>query len=113
MQSVAMAAFPKPHRQRHRHFIKEWRRYRGLTQEQLAERLDMSRPNFSRIERGLTPYNQDVLEMMAEALRCEPADLLMRDPNSPVWSLYDAFREIPADRQSMALTLIEALRKAS
>lgn len=83
-----------------------------MTQEQLVERIDMSRENYSRVERGLIPYNQDLLEQLAEALACEPADLLMRDPKSPVWSIYDTLRAIPEEQQKIALTMLQALRKA-
>ncbi|MFG1302681.1 helix-turn-helix transcriptional regulator [Xanthobacter autotrophicus] len=75
-----MPPVPKPSRQRHRHFIREWRKFRHLTQEQVAARVDMSRENYSRVERGLIPYSQDALEQIADALSCEPGDLLGRDP---------------------------------
>jgi transcriptional regulator with XRE-family HTH domain len=45
----------------------------------------------SRIENGETPYTQDVLEALAEALSTDPASLLMRDPTNPeaMWSIWD------------------------
>lgn len=64
----------------HKHYIREWRRFRGLTMEQLADRIGLSHAVVSRIERGLQPYRQDFLEKVAEALRCEPAHLIMVDP---------------------------------
>jgi transcriptional regulator with XRE-family HTH domain len=72
-------------------FLKEWRAYRDLTQQQLAERLGTSKGYVSDLERGKRRYNQDVLERLAEELRCEPADLLMRDPTDPsgIWSIWD------------------------
>src|SRR5271166_3357427 len=65
---------------RRKTFIREWRSFRHLTQEQLAERVNMSPGNLSLIERGLQNYTQDTLESLAEALQCDPADLLMRNP---------------------------------
>jgi transcriptional regulator with XRE-family HTH domain len=109
----AMPPIKKLKRKRASHFLLQWRNHRGLTQEQLAERIEMSRENYSKIERGLVPYNQDFLEAVAEALACEPADLIMRDPSSPIWSIYDTLRSIPEDQQRVALTMLEALRKAS
>lgn len=75
-----MPPVPKPARQRQRHFIREWRKFRGLTQDQVAARIEKSRENYSKIERGLVPYSQDVLEPLADALSCDPGDLLNRDP---------------------------------
>lgn len=56
--------------------------------------------SLSRIERGLQPYSQPVLEAIAEALRTDPASLLMRDPNDPeIWSVWD--HAAKADRQKI------------
>jgi transcriptional regulator with XRE-family HTH domain len=76
---------------RRRTFIKQWREYRELTQDQLAERLETSKASISRIESGQQAYTQDFLEACAEALRTDPASLLMRDPTDEeaVWSLWD------------------------
>lgn len=80
------------------HFIRRWRKHRGLTLEALAERVHMTHGNLSRIERGEVPYNQVLLERLAEELRCDPADLIIRDPSDPdgLWSIYD--RLTPAQR---------------
>jgi transcriptional regulator with XRE-family HTH domain len=64
------------------HYIKEWRKHRGLTQEQLAERIGIARSYLTKIERGSRRYDQPFLEAAADALRCEPGDLIMRDPRS-------------------------------
>lgn len=82
--------FP-PRKVRRRTYIRPWREYRRLTQEQLAERLGISKPQLSRIENGLQPYSQDFLEALAEELRTDPASLLMRDPSDEeaIWSVWD------------------------
>jgi transcriptional regulator with XRE-family HTH domain len=73
--------FKKGNRQRH--FIAQWRRFRGLSQDQLADRLGTSKATLSRIENRIIPYNQDFLEACAEELQCTTADLIMRDPTTP------------------------------
>ncbi|KQZ31602.1 hypothetical protein ASD50_15165 [Mesorhizobium sp. Root552] len=103
--------FQKTDSQRRRHFIKEWRHHRGLTMDRLADRLDISKATLSRIESGKQPYTQDTLEALADALSCEPADLIMRDPTAPgaIWSLWE--RANPAQRQqieSVVRALVEA-----
>lgn len=89
----------RPKLKRRRTFIKEWREFRSLTQEQLAERVGTSKASVSRIEAGTQSYTQDLLEAFGEALRTEPASLLMRNPSdeSSVWSLWD--RAKPAEKQ--------------
>ena len=86
--------FKKP-KQRRRTFIRQWREYREYSQEKLGGMLETSGSMISRIENGETPYTQDVLEALAEALRTDPASLLMRDPTAPeaLWSIWDHAKE--------------------
>lgn len=93
-------------------FIRQWRKSRKLTLEQLASRIDMSVGNLSNIERGETGYNQATLEAIAEALQCDPADLLTRNPmdQEAIWSLWE--RAKPAERKQI-LGIIEGLLKSS
>lgn len=66
---------------RRRHFIKEWRKFRGLTQQQLADRVETVVSGISQLESGKQGYSQAMLEALAVALNCEPWDLLNVDPN--------------------------------
>lgn len=72
-------------------YIRQWRAYRGLTLERLADRVGMTHASLSRIERGLQPYGQALLEALAEALQTDVASLLTRDPTDPegIWSMWD------------------------
>ena len=80
---------------RHPFYLKQWRLYRGLSQQQLADRLESSKGYISDLERGVRRYNQDLLEALAYALMCEPADLLMRDPTKEeaIWSIWESVPE--------------------
>lgn len=80
---------------RRRTFIRQWREFRGYSQEKLGDMLDTSGSMISRIENGNTPYTQDVLEALAEALMTDPASLLMRDPTNPeaLWSIWDQAKD--------------------
>lgn len=92
-----------------RHFIKEWRRYRKLTQEKLATRLDISTSHISQIERGTINYTRETLEAIAYALACEPADLLGRDPNRPDNELRMIIDNLAPDMQPRVLRVVKAL----
>lgn len=73
-----------------RTYIREWRQHRGLTLEQLADRVDMTASHLSMFERGQRGYAQNTLEALAEALQTDPASLLMRKPgDDEIWSLWD------------------------
>lgn len=96
--------------QRRRHFIKEWRKFRGLTQEQLAERIGVAVSTISQLETMKQGYSQPTLEALADALGCEPADLLMRNPGQPneIWSIWENLDQ-PAKIQ--AIQILETFRK--
>lgn len=61
-------------------FVKAWRKYRKMTQEELASEAGMSTGNLSNIETGHQGYTQENLEALAPALGCHPADLVAGDP---------------------------------
>lgn len=83
-------------------FLKEWREYRGLTQEQAADRLEMDRSNLSRVERGQVPYSQGLLEAASIAYACEPWDLLHVDPNKEgdVIDLTRLLKDAPPEKRA-------------
>ena len=69
---------PQPYK---RHFFKEWREFRGLTQEEAADQMGiMDRTNLSRLERGQAPYGQKALEAAARVYSCKPWDILNVNP---------------------------------
>lgn len=94
-----------------RQFIRNWRKFRGLTQEQLAERMGVARSYISHVEKGKRRYDQMFLEAAAEALVCTPADLIMRDPLQPesIWSIWDQIE--PVDRQKASKVLEAFIKK--
>jgi transcriptional regulator with XRE-family HTH domain len=95
-----------------RTYIREWRKHRGLTLEQLGERLDLTASHLSMLERRERPYTQEILEAIAEALMTDPASLLMRDPTKgdAIWSIWDQASE--GERVQIE-AVARALRKAS
>lgn len=96
------------------HFIRAWRKHRGLSQVQLAERIGINQGNLSRIEKGTRKYDQEFLERAAEALGCAPADLLRTDPQAQaseeIWAFYD---KMTATQKAQATEVVKALLKVS
>jgi transcriptional regulator with XRE-family HTH domain len=95
---------------RNRTFLREWRAHRGKKLVPVAEHLHMTHGQLSRIERGLQPYNQELLERLADLYMCDVVDLLIRDPSEPeaIWTLWD--RAKPADRRQI-VAVADALLK--
>jgi len=71
-----------------KHYLREWRRKRDLTQEQVVNRLvAMDDPHLpataaslSRLENGKQPYSERVLEALADIYDTEPEHLIGRNP---------------------------------
>ncbi len=110
-----------------RHYLRAWRLATGLTLEQVAERVErlseeranadpstraisMTHATMSRIERGKIPYNQLLLELLAEIYRTDRASLIMRDPadSEGLWSIWEQLK--PTER-AQAVEVIKALRR--
>jgi transcriptional regulator with XRE-family HTH domain len=96
---------------RRRTHIKAWRKYRNLTQEQLAERLETTGATISRVETGKTPYDQGMIEALADALQCEPADLLARPPDSD-FGIAAVLGDMTDEQKRKGLALLRALISA-
>lgn len=102
-------------RQLGKHYLKEWRKKRGLSLRKLADRMEtepgvplMSHANIGRIENFEQPYTQELLEAAAEALECSVSDLLSVDPtkDGKVIDIMDLVRGRDPD---LIRRLIEAL----
>jgi transcriptional regulator with XRE-family HTH domain len=91
-------------------FIGQWRNHRGKTLEQLGEVVDMSHAQLSRIERGLQPYSQPVLEAIADALQTDPASLLIRDPSDhdAIWSIWE---QANSEQRKLIVSIANAVLK--
>jgi transcriptional regulator with XRE-family HTH domain len=110
-----MAPVKKPPHKRARHYLREWREFCELTQDQAADRANLDRSSLSKIERGEVPYNQDLLERLALAYGCDPSDLLDINPlkPDPPRLVYNRLREVSPVIQERALAVLDALLKAS
>src|SRR5687767_2368703 len=84
-EKPARAGAKKPH------YSREWRKHHGLTQEQLAFRIEKTQGAISQLELFQTEYTQGMLESIAYALQCTPADLLMHNPldTEAPWSIWE------------------------
>ena len=100
---------PVPKLRKKRLFLKEWRAFRDdITQERLADRAGISQGMISQLENGTSDYTGALLDKLAYALRCDPGDLIMRnpvDPESP-WSIWETLKP---EQRRQAIRLLKAL----
>lgn len=96
-----------------RHFLRQWRKFRGYTLEQAAERVGMTHQNLGKIERGRVPYNETLLDILADVYRTDKGSLIMRDPSrhDPLWSIYDQLA--PPERQRLVERVEQEFKKTA
>ncbi|WP_462116982.1 helix-turn-helix domain-containing protein [Methylorubrum extorquens] len=96
-----MPPVPKPKRARRPNFLRQWRKFRGLSLASVGAEISMDGTNLGRIEKGEVPYSQDLLEALADLYGCEVSDLLIRDPSEPrgIWSIWEQAK--PAEREQI------------
>lgn len=95
-------------------YIRAWRDLRGYTLDDMVGRLAelgvaVTGASLSRIERGIQPYSQDILEAIAAALDCSPADLLENDPRIPDAEIIDFMRHLEEDEKRQAAAVLKAM----
>ena len=59
--------------------IKVWREYRGLTQQQLADKAGISKPYLSQIETGKRTGTTEILSAIAKSLDVSLEDVIERE----------------------------------
>jgi DNA-binding Xre family transcriptional regulator len=96
-------------RKPHRHFIREWMKAKGVTQEKLADRLGISQGTVSKALKSRTVLTEEYLMGIAEALDVQVADLF-RDPKSPTQE--ELLRGLSEPERLTVIRMIEALRNA-
>jgi transcriptional regulator with XRE-family HTH domain len=90
--------------------LRAWREFRGLTQAQLAERVDTTDNVISMLESGDRQLSPKWLDRLAPALGTKPGFLYQFDPNDADLSILAAILEVPADRKGEALQILRVFK---
>ncbi|PLW77870.1 helix-turn-helix domain-containing protein [Cohaesibacter celericrescens] len=109
--TLMVERFGKTSGQLSRWYLREWRKHRGLNQDELANAIDSTKGTISRMELGTRPYNQPFLEACAEVLNCSPADLLSGPPeeNGMLDELHSKLSGKSKEQLAKILNLIDVL----
>ena len=103
-----------PTMERKRTYIRAWREHRGYTLDDMIGRLEaldtkITGASLSRIERGIQPYSQDIMEAIAAALNLAVGDLLENDPTIPEAKILDMVRHLSDRERRQAESVLEAM----
>jgi transcriptional regulator with XRE-family HTH domain len=89
-------------------YLQAWRESRGLTQQQLAERVETGKDQISRWESGKRGMSAGVIAALEEALQLEPGDLF-RDPQQP--SVDELLKNASPEERQRVFSVVQALLK--
>ena len=88
------------------HYLREWRKHAGLTQEQLAEAIGTSKSQISERERYNLQLSPKWLRRLAPVLKVQPGHILDHDPEDLDTDIIDIWTRIPErDRVQAARVL--------
>jgi transcriptional regulator with XRE-family HTH domain len=95
-------------------YIRAWRTKRGYSLDDMVGRLealgiDTTGASLSRIERGIQPYNQDMLEAIAAALDVEAWQLIKDNPDIPPAKIIDFLQHLDRDQTEQADKVLRAM----
>jgi transcriptional regulator with XRE-family HTH domain len=91
--------------------IRHFRRLRGWSLAQLAERIDMTEKHVGDVERGKVNVKVDVLTTLAEMLGVDVAELFSGTANDAIGTLLYVITQEDFERIEEALQILERLRR--
>lgn len=107
---INRACIMSPMGQPQAHYLRAWRKYRGLSAEALATKAGLeSKTAVTRIERFERPYVQPTWEALAKALDAKPVDLFHPPPDSPRSQLEMNVRSINDEDIATVAALVREL----
>lgn len=94
-----------------RNHLKAWREKRGLSQEELAERVGTTKSVVSLLENEKRPLSSKWLRKFAEALKTKPGYILDHDPNELNDDVFDIWDRIAAGDRTQAARVLSTFAK--
>jgi transcriptional regulator with XRE-family HTH domain len=90
--------------------LRAWREFRGMTQEELAAKVDTSGNVISLLESGERGLSNKWLIRLAPALGTTPGFLLDFDPNDLDTQYLEAALSVPKSQRKQAIQLLNVLK---
>jgi transcriptional regulator with XRE-family HTH domain len=90
------------------HYLKEWRKYRRMTQEALAHELDTTKSVISDMERDNLQMSPKWARRIAPILGTTPGHLLDTDPNEVDNDILNIWTQINSEDRSQAAKVLRS-----
>ena len=92
-------------------YLRQWREYREMTQEELADIVGTSANMISYLEAGERGLSAKWLRRLAPALKTTPGHLLEHDPNDMPTDILDIWAAIDERDRKTAIRVLESFSK--
>lgn len=97
------------------HYLREWREFKGWSQEELGEMVDVHQSKIARLESGKRALKAGFLRDLARVFGVPPSALLDVDPSSEdgaqTASMLLAWNELTNSQRSDVLRMVQALAR--
>lgn len=94
-----------------RNYLKEWRLYRKMSQDELAAKVDTTKAVISLLENEKRPLSSKWLRKLAEALDTQPGYILDHDPNSISADIFDIWSRIDQINREQAARILSTFTR--
>lgn len=111
LQTASMAKQKKPVDARPAHYLKQWREFRKLTQDQLGDAVGTTGSVIHLLENGARRLSDKWLRRLAPHLGTSAGYILDYDPNDLPTSILDIWADIPQDLRPHAIEILETFRR--
>jgi len=91
-------------------FLRHWRAHRDMSLYELANLVGSTHATLSRLERGIHPYSQQLLEKLAEALDTDVSAILMYPPEG-VEDIRNIWEQATREERQQLIDIAKALVK--
>lgn len=92
------------------HYLREWREFRRMTQEQLAAAVDTDKSVISLLESGGRGMSDKWARRLAPALGTTPGFLLDHDPENLDTAFIEAALSVPIKDREQALKILQTFK---
>ena len=91
-------------------YLRQWREFRGLSQDDLAAAIDTTKSVVSLLENEKRPLSSKWLRRIAEALNTRPGYILDHDPHEVDKDIFELWSRLSDAERGQAANVLRALR---
>lgn len=89
-----------------RNYLRDWREFRKMSQEELADKIGTTKAVISLLENEKRPLSSKWLRKLAVPLKTKPGHILDHDPHDLPSDVHDLWDDIPLELRAQAVRVL-------